>query len=103
MKTFLAVLAGIALCLIAVILYGAELNLQKATSAPASITQGAPSAPRYSNAAGKADAQARYYSCVSTVETDYREFLGNRMQPREELPFPARTQSSDVIRMREKR
>jgi hypothetical protein len=71
MKTFLAVLAGVALCLIAVILYGTELNLQKATSAPGSITQGAPSAPRYSNAAGKADAQARYHSCVSSVETDY--------------------------------
>jgi hypothetical protein len=77
MKTFLAVVAGVALCLIAVILYGTELNLQKATSAPGSITQGAPSAPRYSNAAGKADAQARYHSCVSSVETNYNDSWAN--------------------------
>jgi hypothetical protein len=63
MKTFLAVLAGVALCLIAVILYGTEFNLQKAR----------PSAPRYSDAAGKADAQARYHSCVSSVETHYSD------------------------------
>jgi hypothetical protein len=73
MKTFLAFLAGVALCLIAVILYGTELNLQKATSAPGSITQGAPSALRYGNAAGKDDAQARYHSCVSRAETYYSD------------------------------
>jgi hypothetical protein len=39
-------------------------------SAPA--TPSAPSAlPQTSNAAGKADAQARYHSCVSSVETNY--------------------------------
>ena len=77
MKTFLAVLAGVALCLIAVILYGTELNLQKATSAPGSITQGALSAPRTSNAAGKADAQARYYTCLNSVEKDYSDSWAN--------------------------
>ncbi len=71
MKTFLAVLAGVALCLIAVVLYGTELNLQKATSAP-----------RYSNAAGNADAQARYHSCVRSVETDYRNSWTNACNDR---------------------
>lgn len=38
----------------------------------APATPSAPSAlPPTSNAAGKADAQARYHSCVSGVETDY--------------------------------
>ena len=77
MKTFLAVLAGAALCLIAVILYGTDLNLQKATSASGSIAQGAPSAPRTSNAAEKADPKARYHSCVSSVEKDYSDSWAN--------------------------
>jgi hypothetical protein len=55
---------------IAAIGFVVVIAIVNGVGAPA--TSSAPSAlPQTNNAAGKADAQARYHSCVSSVETNY--------------------------------